>query len=201
MRFVLASGNRGKLGEFAALFAGSAFEIVSQQEFGVTEADETGLSFIENAIIKARNAAAHTGLPAIADDSGLAVDALNGAPGIRSSRFAGPGAGDRANLEKLLHELADVPEERRSARFHCVIACLRHAGDPVPLICQAAWEGRILFEPRGDQGFGYDPVFFVPTHGCSSAELPPGVKNRISHRGQALTQLLRALPAIGGHGP
>ncbi len=201
MRFVLASGNRGKLGEFAALFAGSAFEIVSQRDFGVPEADETGLTFVENAIIKARNAAAHAGLPAIADDSGLAVDALGGAPGLWSSRFAGPGAGDRANLEKLLRELADVPEARRGARFHCVIACLRHADDPVPLICQAAWEGRILFEPRGDRGFGYDPVFLVPTHGCSSAELAPEVKNRISHRGRALAQLLRALAQTGDGGP
>lgn len=200
MRFVLASGNRGKLGEFAALFANSPLEIISQQYFAVPEVEETGLSFVENAIIKARNAAQHTGLPAIADDSGLEVDALDGAPGIYSSRYAGADAGDRANLDKLLRNLADVPEQQRSARFQCVIACMRHDRDPVPLICQGTWEGRILFEARGSNGFGYDPVFFVPTHGCSSAELRPEVKNGISHRGQALAKLLRALATVHGLG-
>lgn len=200
MRFVLASGNRGKLGEFAALFAGTPVGIVSQRDLGVPEAEETGLSFVENAIIKARNAAAHAGLPAIADDSGLEVDALDGAPGVWSSRYAGPGAGDRANLDKLLRDLEGIPEEQRSARFHCVIACMRHARDPAPLICHAAWEGRILFEARGANGFGYDPVFYVPTHRCSSAELAPEIKNRISHRGQAFAQLLRALAVERKHG-
>ncbi len=193
MRFVLASGNHGKLGEFTALFADSPLEIVSQQHFTVPEVEETGLSFVENAIIKARNAAHHTGLPAVADDSGLEVDALDGAPGIYSSRYAGADASDRENLDKLLRDLADVPNVQRGARFQCVIVCMRHARDPVPLICQGTWEGRILFEARGSNGFGYDPVFFVPTHGCSSAELPPEVKNRISHRGQALAMLLRSL--------
>lgn len=192
-RIVLATGNRGKVGEFAALLADCPIEIVSQQDLAVPEADETGLTFVENAIIKARNAARFTGLPAIADDSGLEVDALDGAPGIWSSRYAGPKAGDGANLDKLLHNLADVPAPRRSARFQCVIVHMRHASDPTPLICQGTWEGSILFEARGSHGFGYDPVFLVPTHDCSSAELPPEVKNRISHRGQALALLLQAL--------
>lgn len=144
----------------------------------MAEADETGLSFVENAILKARNAALHTGLPAIADDSGIEVDALNGAPGIYSARYAGVGAGDRANLEKLLADLEGVPEERRSARFQCLMVYMRHANDPTPLIRQGTWEGRILFTPQGTQGFGYDPVFFVPTHNCSSAELPPRGEER-----------------------
>lgn len=190
---VLASNNPGKVREFNALLADHHIEVVPQSQFGVAEADETGLSFVENAILKARNAAAHTGLPAIADDSGLEVDALNGAPGIYSARYAGVGAGDRANLEKLLADLKDVPEAQRTARFQCLMVYMRHANDPTPLICQGTWEGRILFEPRGSQGFGYDPVFFVPTHDCSSAELPPEVKNALSHRGQALRKLVAAL--------
>lgn len=190
---VLASNNPGKVREFNALLADHHIEVVPQSQFGVAEADETGLSFVENAILKARNAAAHTGLPAIADDSGLEVDALNGAPGIYSARYAGIGAGDRANLEKLLADLKDVPEAQRTARFQCLMVYMRHANDPTPLICQGTWEGRILFEPRGSQGFGYDPVFFVPTHDCSSAELPPEVKNALSHRGQALRKLVAAL--------
>lgn len=190
---VLASNNPGKVREFNALLADHHIEVVPQSQFGVAEADETGLSFVENAILKARNAAAHTGLPAIADDSGLEVDALNGAPGIYSARYAGVGAGDKANLEKLLADLKDVPEAQRTARFQCLMVYMRHANDPTPLICQGTWEGRILFEPRGSQGFGYDPVFFVPTHNCSSAELPPEVKNALSHRGQALRKLVAAL--------
>ncbi len=197
-RVVLASSNRGKLGEFSALLAGTGLRVVSQGELGVPDAEETGLSFVENAILKARNAARHTGLPAIADDSGIEVDALNGAPGIYSARYAGTDAGDGANVAKLLRELADVPAERRSARFRCLIVHLRHALDPTPLICQGTWEGRILFEPRGTNGFGYDPVFFVPTHGCASAELPPEIKNRLSHRGQAMACLLAALGAAPG---
>lgn len=193
MRVVLASGNHGKLGEFEALFGGSRISITPQSEFDVPEAEETGLTFVENAIIKARNAARHSGLPAIADDSGLEVDALDGAPGIYSSRYAGPQANDRANLDKLLQALAGTPDPQRTARFHCIIVHLRHAQDPTPLICHGVWEGRILHEPRGSNGFGYDPVFLVPGHGCSSAELPPEVKNRISHRGQALALLLQAL--------
>jgi len=190
---VLASGNPGKVREINQLLAELDLHVVPQSDYGVAEAEETGLTFIENAILKARNAAAHTGLPALADDSGLEVDALNGAPGIYSARYAGAGAGDRANLEKLLEALREVPEAERTARFQCLMVYMRHSEDPVPLICQGTWEGRILFEPRGEGGFGYDPVFFVPTHNCSSAELEPQVKNALSHRGQALRQLLAAL--------
>lgn len=197
-RVVLASSNRGKLGEFAALLAGTGITVVSQGELGVPDIEETGLSFVENAILKARNAAQHTGLAALADDSGLEVDALDGAPGIYSARYAGAGAGDGANVARLLRELAAVPAERRSARFRCLIVYLRHALDPTPLICQGTWEGRILFEPRGTNGFGYDPVFHIPTHDCASAELPPEVKNRLSHRGQAMALLLAALRAHDG---
>jgi XTP/dITP diphosphohydrolase len=196
-RVVLASSNRGKLGEFAALLAGTGLAVVSQGELGVPEIEETGLSFVENAILKARNAARRTGLAALADDSGLEVDALAGAPGIYSSRYAGAGASDAANVAKLLRELAAVPAERRTARFQCLIVYLRHALDPTPLICQGTWEGRILFEPRGSNGFGYDPVFYVPAHDCASAELPPAIKNRLSHRGQAMARLLAALQARG----
>lgn len=190
---VLASNNPGKVREFNALFAGHHREVVPQSQFSVPDVEETGLSFVENAIIKARNAALHTGLAAIADDSGIEVDVLNGAPGIYSARYAGKGAGDKANLEKLLLDLSDVPEAERTARFQCLMVYMRHANDPTPLICQGTWEGRILFEPRGTQGFGYDPVFFVPTHNCTSAELPPEVKNVLSHRGQALRKLVAAL--------
>lgn len=188
-RVVLASGNLGKLREIQAL-AGSAFELVPQSDFSVTAAEETGLSFVENAILKARHAAQHTGLPAIADDSGLEVDALNGAPGIHSARYAGLAASDRENADKLLHELGDTPEHLRCARFQCVMVYLRHALDPMPVIAQGTWEGRILNAPQGEGGFGYDPVFFVPTHRCSSAELPAAVKNQMSHRGRALRKLL-----------
>lgn len=190
---VLASSNPGKVLEINQLLAGLDLHVRPQGAYGVPDIEETGLTFVENAILKARNAAQHTGLPAIADDSGIEVDALNGAPGIYSARFAGPGAGDQANLEKLLAELGDVHEAQRSARFQCLLVYLRHAGDPTPLICQGTWEGRILSAPRGDNGFGYDPVFYVPTHNCSSAELSPGIKNSLSHRGQALRQLLAAL--------
>jgi XTP/dITP diphosphohydrolase len=192
---VLASNNAGKVREFHALLAGLGLEVRPQADFGVPEAEETGLSFVENAILKARNAAAHTGLPALADDSGIEVDALNGAPGIRSARYAGPGAGDQANLEKLLEALSGVDEARRGARFQCVIAYLRHAEDPMPLICTGTWEGRITEAPRGAGGFGYDPVFLVPERGCTSAELPAEVKNALSHRGQALRRLVEALRA------
>jgi XTP/dITP diphosphohydrolase len=192
-QIVLASSNPGKVREINQLLADLELNVVPQSEYGVTDAEETGLTFVENAILKARNAALHTGQPAIADDSGIEVDALNGAPGIYSARYAGNGAGDRANLEKLLADLADVAEAQRTARFQCLMVCLRHAHDPVPLICQGTWEGRILLAPRGDNGFGYDPVFYVPTHDCSSAELPPEIKNTLSHRGQALRKLLAAL--------
>ena len=192
-RIVLASNNAGKVHEFNQLLTGTDFEVLPQSEFGVMEAEETGLSFVENAILKARNAAAHTGLPAIADDSGLEVDALDGAPGIYSARYAGSGASDLQNLEKLLADIKDVPDAQRTARFQCLMVYMRHAKDPTPQIFQGTWEGRILHAPQGDNGFGYDPVFFVPTHHCSSAELDADVKNSLSHRGQALTQLIEAL--------
>lgn len=194
-RVVLATSNAGKVREINALLAGLSFEVLPQSTFATPDIEETGLTFVENAILKARNAAEHASLPAIADDSGLEVDALNGAPGIYSARYAGAGASDAQNLTKLLANLRDVPEEQRGARFRCVLVYLRHALDPTPLICQGTWEGRILFAPRGENGFGYDPVFFVPTHQCSAAELPPATKNALSHRGQALRQLVAALQA------
>ena len=190
---VLASSNPGKVREINQLLATLDLHVQPQSEFGVVDAEETGLTFVENAILKARNAAHHTGLPAIADDSGIEVDALNGAPGIYSARFAGEGASDQANLEKLLTEINGVPEAQRSARFQCLMVFMQHASDPTPMICQGTWEGRILLAAQGDNGFGYDPVFYVPTHDCSSAELPADVKNALSHRGQALRQLLAAL--------
>jgi XTP/dITP diphosphohydrolase len=192
-QIVLASSNPGKVREINRLLGGLGLNAHPQSEFGVADAEETGLTFVENAIIKARNAARHTGLAAIADDSGTEVDALNGAPGIYSARYAGAGASDRANLEKLLQELQGVAASERSARFQCLMVYLRHSDDPTPLICQGTWEGSILFEPRGENGFGYDPVFYVPTHDCSSAELDADVKNSLSHRGQALRQLVAAL--------
>lgn len=192
-RIVLASGNPGKVREINQLLAGGGLEVLPQSEFGVPDIEETGLTFVENAILKARNAAKHTGLPAIADDSGLEVDALQGAPGIYSARYAGEGASDRDNLEKLLEQLGDLPEQDRGARFQCLMVFMRHALDPTPMIFQGTWEGRILFQPRGESGFGYDPVFFVPDRGCSSAQLAPEVKNAISHRGQALRKLVAAL--------
>ena len=188
---VLASGNVGKLRELNRILAPLEMELHSQSEYDVPEVAEDGLSFVENAIIKARAAAAHTGLPASADDSGLEVDYLNGAPGIHSARYSG--RGDRANNAKLLRELEGVPEEQRSARFQCVLVYMRHAEDPTPLVCQASWEGRILFTAQGENGFGYDPLFYVPEHDCSSAELPAELKNRISHRAQASALLLNAL--------
>ncbi|MCB1789613.1 MAG: RdgB/HAM1 family non-canonical purine NTP pyrophosphatase [Gammaproteobacteria bacterium] len=191
-RIVLATGNKGKVREFGELLAACHIEVVPQSDFGVPDADETGLTFVENAILKARNAAAHTGMAAIADDSGLEVDHLNGAPGIYSARYAGDG-GSAANNAKLLEALDGVPETARGARFQCVLVYLRHADDPTPLICQGTWEGRILTAPRGDAGFGYDPLFFVPDEGVSAAELAAERKNALSHRGQALRCLLQRL--------
>ncbi|KHD06642.1 nucleoside-triphosphate diphosphatase [Candidatus Thiomargarita nelsonii] len=190
---VLASGNQGKLREFAQILAAFHFEIVPQSQFNVPDVEETGLSFVENALIKARNAAQHTGLPAMSDDSGIEIDALKGAPGIYSARFAGVGASDEDNNRLLLDKLKAVPDDQRIARYHCVIVYMHHANDPMPLICQGTWEGRILHAPRGENGFGYDPLFYVPTHDCASAELPPAVKNQLSHRGQALRALQAAL--------
>jgi len=195
-KIVLATGNRGKVKEINELLDGLAFEVMPQSALGVPEVEETGLCFVENAIIKARNAAAHTGLPAIADDSGLEVDALAGAPGVFSSRYAGEHASDRDNLEKLLADLGDLPDEDRTARFQCLMVFLRHPRDATPLICQGTWEGRILLAPRGANGFGYDPVFYVPGQGCSAAELPPQRKNAVSHRGQALRSLVAKLQRL-----
>ena len=192
-KIVLASGNAGKLREFQQLLAGCGFDVVPQSAYQVDNADETGLTFVENAIIKARHACHHTGLPAIADDSGLEVDALNGRPGIYSARYAGVGASDGDNNAKLLQELHAVPEAQRTARYHCVLAFMRHAEDPTPLLCHGSWEGRILTAARGQGGFGYDPLFFVPTHGCTAAELDKDEKNRISHRGMAMADLLATL--------
>lgn len=192
-KLVLASGNAGKLAEFNALLADVGFDVRPQAEFGVDDAEETGLTFIENAILKARHASKATGLPALADDSGLVVDALGGAPGLYSARYAGTHGDHAANIDKLLHELRDVPDEQRSARFVCVLALLRHADDPQPLIAQGTWEGRILHVRQGDGGFGYDPVFFSPTDHLSAAELPADVKNLVSHRGRAMAMLRAAL--------
>lgn len=189
-QIVLASGNKGKLREFADLFAPMNIEVIPQSEFDVPEAEETGLSFVENAIIKARNAAHHTGLPAIADDSGIEVDYLLGAPGIYSARYSGENASDEANLQALLSALDGVPEKERAARYQCVLVMMRHSKDPTPLICQASWEGAILTEPRGDGGFGYDPIFWVPELETSAAELSSEQKHAISHRGKALRQLM-----------
>lgn len=188
---VLASGNAGKLRELGQVLAPLGVTLQPQSQFEVPEVEEDGLSFAENAIIKARAAARHCGLPAIADDSGLEVDYLNGAPGIYSARYSG--AGDEANNARLLQELSNTPEAERSARFQCVLVYMRHALDPTPLICQGSWEGVILFEPVGDNGFGYDPLFYVPEHNCSSAQLPPELKNRISHRAKASALLFDAL--------
>ena len=189
-KIVIATGNHGKLQELQALLADLPYEVVSQKALGVEDADETGLSFIENAILKARHAAAATGLPALADDSGLCVDALGGAPGIYSARYAGPGATDACNNAKLLHALLPLrTPSPLTARFVCVLALVRHAGDPLPLVCQAEWSGEIMEALQGDHGFGYDPLFFLPAEGMSSAELPRERKNVISHRAQALQAL------------
>ena len=190
---VLASSNIGKIKEIQAILAEHL--IVPQSVFNVTDADETGSTFVENAIIKARHAAFQCKLPAIADDSGLVVDALSGAPGVISARYAGVGASDRDNVQKLLKELEDVPEERRSARFICVMVFLEHAEDPFPVIAQGVWEGQILYQPIGDNGFGYDPVFWVPEQQCASAELSAVVKNSLSHRNKALRSLTDLIKA------
>lgn len=197
MKWVLASNNAGKLAEFRSLFAEHGIAFTAQSEWGVKDADETGLSFIENALIKARHAAGLTGCPAIADDSGLCVDALQGAPGIRSARFAG-GHGDAvANNNLLLAKLAGVVDAERTARFVCALAFVRHADDPMPVIAEGVWEGRILAAPAGDGGFGYDPLFFDPTQGMSAAAMAPERKQLLSHRGQAMRRLRDALAARG----
>jgi len=193
MKVVLASGNKGKLKEFNQLLEPLDIEVVPQSDFNVSSVEETGLTFIENAILKARHASKISGLPAIADDSGLEVDFLNGAPGIYSARFSGEDATDTTNNQKLLKELKDTTNEERTARFQCVLVYLKHPADPTPIVCQGSWEGYILREPRGEQGFGYDPLFWVPSKECSSAELDRNEKNAMSHRGKALRKLIKQM--------
>ncbi|MGH8659155.1 MAG: RdgB/HAM1 family non-canonical purine NTP pyrophosphatase [Gammaproteobacteria bacterium] len=190
---VVASSNPGKLREIAAILTPLQWRVRPQVEFNVAEAPETGLTFVENALIKARNASTACGLPAIADDSGIEVDALGGAPGIRSARYAGQEAYDQDNLEKLIREMAGVPWEQRRCRFHCLTVYLRRPEDPTPVITHGVWEGMLLFEAQGQNGFGYDPLFYLPAYGCSSAELDPAVKDCISHRAQALRALVAKL--------
>lgn len=192
-KVVLATGNAGKVRELASLLNDFGLEVVAQTELGVGSVEETGLTFIENAILKARHAASVTGLPAIADDSGLAVDYLGGAPGIYSARYAGEDASDQLNLEKLLVALQEVPDAQRRAQFHCVLVYMRHADDPTPIVCHGSWPGIITREAAGSGGFGYDPIFFVPSEGKTAAQLTREEKSAISHRGRALTQLLEAL--------
>lgn len=192
-KVVLATGNAGKVRELAHLLADFGLDVVAQTELGVESAEETGLTFIENAILKARHAAAETGLPAVADDSGLAVDFLGGAPGIYSARYAGVDASDQQNLDKLLVALKDVPQGQRNAQFHCVLVYMRHADDPTPLVCHGSWPGEIAFAEAGEGGFGYDPIFFVPELGKTAAELTREEKSAVSHRGQALKLLLAAM--------
>lgn len=192
-KIVLASNNAGKIKEFGALFAPFHITLIPQAELNIPEAEETGLTFIENAILKARHAAALSGLPALADDSGLAVKALHGAPGIYSARYAGKGAGTHANIQKLLHALENTPDDERQATFHCVLAFLTHAEDPAPLIADGLWHGQILRAPRGSVGFGYDPVFFVPSEHKTAAELSEERKSELSHRGQASQTLFTHL--------
>jgi len=195
-RIVVASGNAGKLAEFRQLLGDAGIDCVMQGELGVGDVEETGLTFVENALLKARHAARETGLPALADDSGLCVDALGGAPGLYSARYAGRHGDAQANIDKLLDALREVPDARRGAHFHAAIVLLRHAEDPQPLIAEGSWHGRILHAPRGDGGFGYDPVFLDPEHNRSAAELDPALKNRISHRGLALAALRERLAGL-----
>ncbi len=192
-RVVLASGNAGKIAEFESLLAQWRCAVVPQASFSVPEVVEDGENFVANALLKAHCAAQYSGLPAIADDSGLEVDALGGAPGIYSARYAGEPSSDARNNRKLLNSLKGIPDAQRTARFQCALVYLRHAQDPNPIICQASWEGRILETPRGKNGFGYDPLFFVAAENCSSAELSRERKNRLSHRGQAMRELLGKL--------
>ncbi|WP_426785048.1 XTP/dITP diphosphatase [Rahnella variigena] len=192
-KVVLATGNAGKVRELAHLLADFGLDVVAQTELGVESAEETGLTFIENAILKARHAAAVTGLPAVADDSGLAVDFLGGAPGIYSARYAGVDASDQQNLDKLLVALKDVPQGQRNAQFHCVLVYMRHAEDPTPLVCHGSWAGEITFAQAGEGGFGYDPIFYVPELSKTAAELSREEKSAVSHRGQALKLLFAAM--------
>lgn len=193
-KLVVASSNPDKLRELLQLFDGLDYELYPQSALNVPEVAETGTTFVENAIIKARNAAQHTGFSALADDSGIEVDALNGAPGVYSARFSGADASDEANNALLVEKLRAVPEQQRSARYRAVIVFMRNAADPSPIICEGSWEGQILLEPRGQGGFGYDPFFYLPEQGCTSAELSAEQKNQQSHRGKALRELLENLP-------
>ncbi|MEA9445268.1 RdgB/HAM1 family non-canonical purine NTP pyrophosphatase [Candidatus Fukatsuia symbiotica] len=191
-KIVLATSNSGKVRELADSLSSCGLHVVVQTALGVASVEETGLTFIENAILKARHAAQHTGLPSIADDSGLAVDALGGAPGVCSARYAGSHASDQENLEKLLARMEDIPDQRRRAQFHCVLVYLRHAADPVPLVFHGCWQGEITHTRMGDGGFGYDPVFYIPEFRRTAAELSNEEKRAVSHRGQALKLLLNA---------
>ena len=191
-KIILASNNTGKIREFNAMLTG-VYEVVSMSDMNVKEVPETGLTFVENALIKARNASMQSGLPALADDSGIVVDALGGAPGIYSARYAGNHGDDEANTQKLLDDMTQVSDAQRSARFWCAIVFVEHANDPTPIIIQRGWEGEIMREKSGENGFGYDPIFYVPTHKKASAELSPEQKNNISHRGKALQALLNEL--------
>jgi len=192
-KIVLASSNQGKLKELKAMLAGTGLDVVAQSEFDLETPEETGQTFVENAILKARYVSEQTGLAAIADDSGIEVDWLRGKPGIYSARYAGETATDQENLQKLLLKMKNVDDENRQCRFHCVIVFFRFAADPTPIICHGIWEGKLLREPVGNNGFGYDPIFYVPEHGCASAELSAEQKNKISHRGKALRELARQL--------
>ena len=192
-RVVLASSNRGKLAEIRNVLADTGIELIAQSELGIDDAEESGTTFVENALLKARHAARASGLPALGDDSGLCVDALDGAPGLLSARYAGTHGDSAANIAKLLRAIEGVEDARRGALFHCTLVLLRAADDPVPLIAEGVWRGRILHAPRGDRGFGYDPVFFDPALGQGAGELDPAVKNRVSHRGQALARLREML--------
>ena len=190
---VLASANKGKIKELQDMLGGLGINIIPQQQLGIEDAEETGLTFVENAILKARHAAEISGLPAIADDSGLEVDYLKGAPGIYSARFSGAGATDQSNLDKLMLEMRDAPADKRSARYQTVIAVMAHGSDPTPILCQGTWEGEIAFEEKGSEGFGYDPVFKPIDADCHAAELEKSIKNAISHRGKAISKLLEKL--------
>jgi len=196
MKLVLASSNHGKLEELRGLLSGNGIELIAQSDLGVEDADETGTTFVENALLKARHATRITGLPALADDSGICVDALDGAPGLYSARYAGEHGNASRNIDKLLEELDGVPDGRRTAHFYCVLVLLRHADDPQPLIVEGQWNGRILRERRGSGGHGYDPVFFDPVHGQSAAEMELSFKNGISHRGKALAALKKRLTTL-----
>ena len=196
-KIVLATGNKGKLREITQMLAGESFEILPQSNFNVREVAETGTTFVENAIIKARHAAKISGLPAIADDSGIEVDALNGAPGVYSARYAGSNATDQDNLDKLLENIDSIDDPLRSARYQCVLVLMRHADDSMPIICQGTWEGSLIRNEIGENGFGYDPIFWLEERQCTSAQLAPEIKDQLSHRGIALQKLVEKLKSSG----